>query len=304
MYYNADTTGAFNGLEVTIPANATSLVVNGNTDSPASLALYEMVKAGVGGAKSYDSILVGAGDEYAYNDINDAVVANAGEVISVDYGTYETEIENLATNKTIIAKDVDLCILTGTNKDYDHPPIEIAGGVIKNFTVKMVNDENASHKGYCLHSDNIATANNTLLVENCKFTCTGQHAVGIGLRTDETIIFKNCYFEQLDNGTDMNPIYIHNNRGANPAIVKFHNCYFKGHEYCLKLQAWGSGNNVQFEFINCTCISETYGTTDDCVWTDYVSGSTHDTNRLHEFSGKFTLLPTSHGNNIAVLNSN
>lgn len=87
----------------------------------------------------------------------------------------------------------------------------------------------------------------------------------------------------MDDTSGIVPIYIHNSNGVNPAIVKFHNCYFKGHEYCMKLQAWGSGNNVQFEFINCTCVSETYGTTNDCVWADYVSGDTHDTNKLYEF---------------------
>lgn len=289
---------------VTVPNNADTMVVNGRVADFRAEA-SRVVEKKVLKIQSGSAVEVGKdASRYEYTDINTAIINNADSIVLVDYGTYETEIQNLATNKRIIGKDVDLCILNGTNKDYDTPPIEIAGGIVKNFTVNMINAESAEHKGYCLHSDNANTKNNTLLVDNCKFKCTGQHAVGIGLRPDETLIFENCYFEQLDEGADLNPIYIHNGAGTNPAIVKFHNCYFRGHEYCMKLQGWGSGNDVRFEFINCTCLSDIYGVSDSCVWTDYASGSTHDTNRLHEFSGKFTLLPTSHGNNIAVLNSN
>lgn len=288
---------------VTVPNNADTMVINGriaDIRAKASKVLENKVLK----IQSGSAVDVGKdASRYEYTDINTAIVNNADSVVLVDYGTYETEIQNLTTNKRIIGKDVDLCILNGTNKDYDTPPIEIAGGIVKNFTVNMINAESASHKGYCLHSDNVATVDNTLHVENCKFKCIGQHAIGIGVRSGETVVFENCYFEQLDNAVDTNPVYLHNSTGANPSVVRFHNCYFRGYAYCMKLQAWGSGNNVQFEFINCTCLSDTYGVTDECVWTDYVSGSTHDTNRLHEFSGKFTLLPTSHGNNIAVLNS-
>lgn len=303
-FHNEESTGGFYNLEVTIPNGATHIVINGYPGNyPASMKKYVMVKAGTGGAKSYDSILVGIGNQYAYNDINDAVIEHGNSIISVDYGTYETEIQNLATDKKIIGKDKDLCILTGTDKDYDTPPIEIAGGIIKNFTVIMQNDDTAEHKGYCLHSDNSATANKTLLVDNCRFSCTGQHSVGIGVRSEETLIFENCYFEQLDEDSTHQPIYIHNNTGENPSIIKFHNCYFHGYGYCMKLQAWGSGNAMQFEFIGCTCLSETYGTADDCVWTDYVSGDTHDTSHMHDFLGKMTLLDTSHGNNVSALNA-
>lgn len=288
---------------VTIPYNVDTMVINGRVADFRSEA-YKVRDKKVLKMQSASSIVVGLdANRYEYTDINTAIVDNTDSIIMVDYGTYETEIQNLQTDKKIIGKDADLCILIGTNKDYDTPPIEIAGGIIKNFTVNMINAESAEHKGYCLHSDNIVTANKILHVENCKFSCIGQHAVGIGLRSGETVFFKNCYFEQLDEGADMNPIYIHNSTGADPAIVRFYNCYFKGYEYCMKLQAWGSGNNVQFEFIDCTCYSETYGTTDNCVWTDYVTGSTHDTNRMHEFSGKFTLLASSHGNNVSVLNA-
>lgn len=272
--------------------------------TPYYISVDDAINNSIGKYTSPDCIEVGTNsDKYEYTDINTAVVANPNSVIHVNYGTYETEVANLATNKKLIGKDRDLCILTGTNKDYDTPPIEIAGGIVKNFTIDMANDPNTSHAGYCLHSDNSATANNTLLVENCKFTCTGQHSVGLGIRGGETVIFDNCVFEQNDGVSKRVPIYAHNSSGTSVATMKFHNCYFKGYDYCMKLQAYNSDCAIQFEFIDCTCISEVYGTTDDCVWTDHVSGDAHDTTKMHSFSGKFTLLHTSHGNNIAVLNA-
>ena len=109
-FHNTDATGAFRNIEVTVPANATHIVINGYTDCPAAIAHYGMVDAG--SADSRDSVVVGVGDSYNYNNINTAVTENTGRIVAVDYGTYETEIENLATNKTIIGKDVDLCVLS------------------------------------------------------------------------------------------------------------------------------------------------------------------------------------------------
>lgn len=299
-YGSPASTGAFNGLEITIPNNATTLIVNGYTDNPVSVSKYGMVSASSNEGK--DCVIVGTDTDYLYNDVGTAVLNNPDSIIYVNFGTYETEVSGLATDKKLIGKDRDLCVLTGTNKDYDTPPIEIAGGIVKNFTVSMQNDESAEHKGYCLHSDNSACANNTLLIENCEFTCVGQHSVGMGIYPGEEIIFKNCVFNNKGVEGQM-PIYMHNS-GASDGIgtVRFHGCYFNGEKYAMRLQAWGSNSSVKFEFIDCTCVSETYGTADDCVWTDYVSGSTHDTTHMHDFIGKFTLLPTSHGNNVSVLN--
>lgn len=301
-YYNPSDTGAVYNEVVELPSNATNLVVNGSTASPVTAALYGKVKAN--SAEPRDSVVVGVGNEYTYTSIETAVTNNGGSIVTVDYGTYETEVSGLSTNKTIIGKDKDLCILTGTNKDYDTPPIEIAGGIIKNFTITMDNDPNADHKGYCLHSDDAACASNTLLVENCSFTCdSSQHSVGMGIYPNEVVLFKDCYFENTGSESVV-PIYMHNSGSSSGvATVKFHNCYFVGEKYAMLLQGWGSNASINFEFIDCTCTSTTYGTADDCVWTDYVSGDTHDSSRMHEFSGKFALLPTSHGNNVSVLNA-
>ena len=245
------------------------------------------------------------GDYYIYTDVNAALTAHPSLPVSVDFGTYETEVSGLATDKSIIGADREMCVLTGTDKDYDTPPIEIAGGVIKNFTVIMVNDEEAAHTGYCLHSDNAACASNSLIIENCKFVCTGAHAVGMGIYPSETVIYRNCEFVTSNDEamTNLVPIYAHN-AGASDgmAVLRFHNCIFRGEGYALKLQSWASGCSMSFEFINCTCESDTM-TGDDMVWTDYVSGDVHDETKLHVFTGKMTLLGTSHGNNLDILNA-
>ena len=303
-FYNPTTTGAFNGVEVTIPQNATHIVVNGNTSNPASLSKYEMVKASVGGAKSFDSILVGVSTDYAYNDINSAIVANPNSIISVDYGTYDTEIKNIATDKQIIGKDRNLCVLYGTGRNYDTPPIEISGGVVKHFTVNMENDSDAEHKGYCLHSDTSDCIGKTLIVEDCKFTCSGQHTIGMGIWQNENVLYKDCEFIYNDEEeTPAGASFFAHNSGTSDgvAVVKFHNCIFRGSGYALKLSSYSSNCTMQFEFIDCTFESDTL-TGDEMVWTDYVTGDTHDQSNLHRFKGKMPLLKTSHGNNVSIAN--
>ena len=304
-FYNPTTTGAFNNIEVTIPQNATHIVINGYTSNPASLSRYEMVKAGVGGAKSFDSILVGVGTDYAYNDINSAIVANPNSIISVDYGTYDTEIENIATDKQIIGKDRNLCVLYGTGRNYDTPPIEISGGIIKHFTVTMVNAEGVSHAGYCLHSDTSSCIGKTLIVEDCKFTCIGQHSIGMGIWQNESVLYKDCEFVFKDEeATPATAPFFAHNAGTSDgiAVVRFHNCIFRGSGYALKLSSYSSNCTMRFEFIDCTFESDTLSG-DNMIWTDYVAGDTHDQDHLHVFRGKMPLLPTSHGNNVQMANA-
>lgn len=303
-FYNPSTTGAFNGVEVTIPQNATHIVVNGYTSNPASIVKYSMVKAGVGGAKSFDSILVGVGTEYAYNDINSAIVENPNSIIFVDYGTYDTEIENIATDKQIIGKDKNLCVLFGTGRNYDTPPIEISGGIIKHFTVNMENASDASHKGYCLHSDTSDCIGKTLIVEDCIFNCVGQHTIGMGIWQGENVLYKDCEFIFGDEETTPTtaPFFAHNSGTSDGvAVVRFHNCIFRGSGYALKLSSYSSNCTMRFEFIDCTFESDTL-TGDNMIWTDYVTGDTHDQSNLHRFKGKMPLLNTSHGNNVSIAN--
>ena len=268
---------------------------------PYWMSVNEAIDNAISKKTSPDCVEVGTNsNNYPYTNINTAVSQNPESVIKINYGTYETEVENLSTDKIIIGEDVNLCVLEKHNGSYNNPPIEIAGGIIKNLTVKMINDTEASQYGYCVHSDNSATANNTLIISNCKFENDLYRVIGMGVRGGETVIFENCEF--VGHGTNSGQaIYIHNSDGER-ATVRFRNCYFKAVNACLILQAWSSGCNIDWEFIDCTCYSENYGTGIETIWTDYVAGDAHDTEHLHEFRGRFTLLPTSHGNNINILN--
>ena len=243
---------------------------------------------------------VGNNSSYPYTNVQDAITANPLLPVMVNYGEYETEVAGLGTDKKIIGADKDLCILKKTGGSYEHPPIEISGGIIKNLTINMVNDTQAEHFGYCIHSDDATNANKKLIVSNCVCDNDLYRTIGFGVRGGEEVIFEDCVFVGHAESAGQ-AVYIHNSNGTK-ATVRFRNCYFKAKNECLLLQGWGSDCNVDWEFIDCTCISETYGVGIETVWTDYVSGSTHDENRKHEFSGKFALLPTSHGNNIDLLN--
>ena len=292
-------TDAINGLVI---AKAASVPTE---YQPYYITVDEAIDNAMGKVTSPDCVEVGtSSDDYAYTSIESAVQANPTSIIKVNYGTYETEVSDLSTDKILVGLDRGLCVLTGTDKDYDTPPIEIAGGMVKHFTVSMVNDDEAEHKGYCIHSDNAACANNTLIVEDCKFDCIGQHTIGMGIYPGETVIYNNCEFVFKDEEvTPAHAPFFAHNSGASDGVAKvvFHNCIFRGSGYALKLAAYSSNCSIKFEFIDCTCESDTL-TGDNMVWTDYVTGDTHDTSKMHEFSGKFTLLQTSHGNNVDVLN--
>ena len=273
---------------------------------PYNISVDAAIEKKCGKVTSHDCIEIGTNaSDYLYTNIETAVQENPNSIIKVNYGTYETEITDLTTDKILIGSDINLCVLSGTNKNYDTPPIEIAGGIVKHFTVSMVNNVSAEHKGYCLHSDNAACANNSLTVEDCKFTCVGQHSVGMGLYPNEEVIYKNCEFIFNDEEVTPThaPFFAHNSGSSDgTAVIRFHNCIFRGSGYAIKLSAYSSNCSMRFEFIDCTCESDTL-TGDNMVWTDYVTGSTHDDTKLHTFTGKMTLLPTSHGNNVDVLNA-
>lgn len=291
-FVNLDNVGGFSELKITVPDNVNYLVINGYTNSPSYAEIYTYYIKGQG-----NSIAFG-------NNINTTIDLNPNANIEFDYGSFETEISGLTTNKKLFGKGKYSTKLVGTNKDYDTPPVEIAGGIISDMSISMINAELASHKGYCVHSDNAACQNNTLIVKNCNFDCTGQHTIGLGVYPVETIIFENCYFDQIDEESNLSSFFAHNSGEQNgTATIRFINCYFHAASTCIKLSSFSSNCNIEVEFIGCTCNSDEYGHADDCIWTDYVSGDVHDQSKLHKFTSRIKLLETSHGNNVSLLNS-
>lgn len=301
---NGTTTGQNETVFYTVSDTVTHVMINTRPSYGAGSCELQSF-ANIDVERGYGYAVVGTDPaHYEYTNINTAVSAVGGSVpVEVSYGVYTDVVENLATNKIIIGKNRELCSIVKTNGDYDVPPVEIAGGIIENLTLNMTNDPLAAHTGYALHSDDAATAGNTLIVKNCHLICSGAHTVGLGIREDEKVIFENCVFDLVDATNDYQPVYIHNTSTVNDAEFSFINCVFNSYGYAMKLQAWGSGNKMIAEFIDCTINSELYGHTDEAIWTDYVSGSIHDQTRLHEFSGKMELKATSHGNNVNLLNA-
>ena len=297
--YDYTTAGIYNGIEITIPSGVNKLIVNGDASGSGIVTIYAYE---IGAFKSTNAVIVGIGDDFQFNDVNDAVIsAGSNGIVKIDFGEYNTEVQALNTNKRLIGADRDLCVLYNNSGAYDTPPIEIAGGVIKNMTIKVDASESSPQSpGYCLHSDDNACANNTLIIENCIFDIkAAAHAVGIGLRNGENLIFRNCTFIQRSD--DSQCAYIHNGGGSTitPAKISFIGCKFIAKGKCIKLQSWAQNCAVEYEFIDNTFVSDTYGVSNDCIFIDNREGSTPSS----EWSSLMYLADTCHGNNVSVLNS-
>lgn len=165
---------------------------------------------------------VGAGKQYA--TIGDAVnAANNSDIIIVTPGTYHEAVDAVGKFVCIIGTSKDECILEYGNGDYSVAPIEMTRGVLKNLTIKAISEE-SSNRAYCLHNDNIDSANSSLYVENVKFINPDKACVGIGMRANSTLEFVNCEFI----GGTSNAFYIHDwdsTAGGKNQNFIMKNCY-------------------------------------------------------------------------------
>lgn len=156
------------------------------------------------------------GEEKQYSTIQSAVdAAGDGDTVIVYPGTYVESVSN-KTEKyvSIVGVDRESCIIKYSLQDYDHPPLEIARGTLKNLTVIGTTDgEETGHTAYCLHCDfggSQGTADSpvALYAENCRFVSNmvGRSAIGVGLKRYFTCEFVNCEFECTANGP---AVYVH-----------------------------------------------------------------------------------------------
>lgn len=293
--------GTYHGIEITIPAGVNTLYVNGDNEGE---GLVKVLKYEVGTKKTTSALIVGTDDDFLYNNVNSAVV-DAGEngIVKVDFGTYETEVQGMGTNKRIIGADRDLCVLYNNSGEYDTPPIEIAGGVIKSMSVNVdASEATPSNAGYCVHSDHNNCDNNTLIIEDCNFNIkNANHAIGVGLRNGERLVFRNCTFIQRSDNNGETCVYSHNGGGSTvtPAKISFIGCKFIAKGKCIKLQSWVQNCAAEYEFIDNTFVSDIYGVSNDCIFIDNREGSTPSS----DWSSLMYLADTCHGNNIELLNA-
>lgn len=174
-------------------------------------------------------LTVGTGKQYA--TIQAAVNAAKNEdIIEVYPGTYEEAVSVTEKTLTIQGTDKKNCILQYPNGDYLNPPLEMGSGVLKNMTIYASHQTqlpNTIAKAYALHIDFHISRNNTFTIENVDFVNDSYQTVGIGLRNDFTLTFKNCSFVCLRN---YDAFYCHDDpsglEAPNQKLV-VENCYFE-----------------------------------------------------------------------------
>ena len=141
-------------------------------------------------------LTVGAGKQF--ETIQDAVnAAKDGDVIEVYPGTYTESVSVTEKTLTIRGTDKEKCILQYPNGDYLNPPLEMGSGVLQNLTIYASHQEQLPGtiaKAYALHIDFHISRNNAFTVENVDFVNDSYQTVGIGLRNDFTLTFKDCSF--------------------------------------------------------------------------------------------------------------
>lgn len=144
----------------------------------------------------YNIIHVNPNGTADHTTIQAAVAAASdGDIIIVHTGTYTESVK--ATNKKvyIIGVDRETCILTYSGLDYANPPLEMAKGGVSNLTIKCTNTGTPGlNNAYCAHIDSDQSADETLTFTNVTFDNPVHQAVGIGLRHNFTLTFRNCTF--------------------------------------------------------------------------------------------------------------
>ncbi|MDP4240785.1 MAG: hypothetical protein Q8904_15085 [Bacteroidota bacterium] len=187
-----------------------------------------------------------------------AKLTNDTTVIYLMPGIYDGEaIDGFHTNYAlnIVGMDRDLCIIQNSLASYETPPLEITRGVLKNVTVKALNDGTHVPSGaslwgtYAVHADWNSSSGHSLVFENCKLISYWNAAIGIGMQKDFDLIFRNCEmytYSDYDAGNNVGlkngAVLLHNNQGdayvGDNQNVTLDNCRIYGnHGNSLRVEA-------------------------------------------------------------------
>lgn len=164
------------------------------------------------------TLYVGSGQEYT--TIQSAVdAASSGDTIFIFPGTYNEAVECRTTGKflRLIGMSRDSVVLTHSGSNYYYPPLEIGEGIVENMTIKTTGstidpDSGINAGAYCVHIDYNQETNSSLQFLNCMFTSELAPCVGIGLRENFTLSFKNCEFVGTSGQA---PVYCHEQQANN-----------------------------------------------------------------------------------------
>lgn len=239
---------------------------------------------------------------------------NDGDTILVNNGTYEEEVRMFNKERIVIGQSKENTFIISKSRVYGQEPLQADVGYFSNFTIiggygQSYIEGNTDATCYALHVENANNNDRTLLIENCNFISNVSSAVGMGVRYNQKVIFKNCYFETnapkvysrvYSQFTDCGAIFCHNdasgsNLGTN-AYVSVESCELKGVNTALALQSQNNGNTMYVRFLKNTLWS-TVNRKNNAV-TIRINPPTEG----HIAGSDIILDDISHGNNIALLN--
>ena len=264
----------------TLPAGTRSIIVScqdtlassTQVESGASSTSYAPYGVGLDWSKILNkptqerSRILFVGTGLTYTTIQSAVTdAYDGDTIVVMPGTYTESVSNKTKFLNIIGISRDSCILTYPALNYANPPLDIAKGCVSNLTIKTTGQPASGDAGaYGAHIDWDTQIDSSLQFRNCKFYSESRPCVGIGLRSNYTLSFIDCSFE---NSSGQVPFYAHEQQSNNITGQRLEivNCSFsnKGNnatDAAIMLQETGSlsGNNADLLMQRCI-MKRTYG---------------------------------------------
>lgn len=260
-------------------------------------------------ANGLNIVTVGTGK--MYEDIQSAIDnCNDSETNPVIILVYPGEYERFSMIDndrrlhyiSIIGIDRERTIIKSNTGNYNTPPAEIwTNGIIKNLSFIMkTTDETYSpdtsfNYSYAMHSD-FGSCNT--LFENCYFESNSGPAVGLGLFSNERLIFRNCDFlcdRPSKYGSDYGAVFCHTNTTPNTVnqFVEFTNC-----------DAIDEGAGDTFGFYLRVMPSGESGSTYSCLLRNcYSMGKESGVMKPRASIGDGFLHQYSHGNNLDKLNA-
>ena len=102
-------------------------------------------------------------------------------------------------------------------------------------------------------SDEEITSEGIIKINSSNFNMTGYNCIEIGLNTNDNVLPKEIYIDDIDFSAKLsnNAILIFGTRDN--AYVRIKNCHFKEVSNCIRISNKMNARGVIFDFIDCTC---------------------------------------------------
>lgn len=264
-------------------------------------AFAEIIQHEVSESNPFASVRIVSKDGKAdYTSISAAVAdASDGDTIYVLPGSYEEAVHVERKHISIIGLSKADCVLWNDYGDYAECPLYMTSGYLKNMTIKAIQKQSdegkTSNIPYCVHIDVKYPTDNNLRkfeIENCDFISDWSDCLGCGTADKAELIVRNCYLENT-NKSFRYPFAYHNTTSASNAKITLENNRMVNNgtgAYCVYLYDYNYESLVDVELIGNTAKS-------------VVNGVTNQNLVLNaNDNAKFSLVNTSHGNNIESMN--